>query len=319
MPFILRLAGSRRTTRGFMLVVSTARTAPILGRLMLLALVAGCSPSPAEVAAPQAAAQVQAAPPTLAAAAPAQVVEAARPIAVPPSGSPGTAAAGAPAQALVSALAPEDSDFVDQRGGWGWSGRCLAHLQAGRLDYAGGACARGLEVATDARARGALYFNVGMVSEAQGDTAAARRAYQHSLRERPGNRAAQGKLNSLGSGTVEEGVAAASTPSAPAPPAASGVQGRIATDLAACDAYVAEVRQRRAQMMQLQRSGSDRLEEVMERNNAWLERQETGPFGRAVSDLRSIMDRWQAQDDDGTSTIRSRAQLLREVSARCQR
>jgi hypothetical protein len=158
-----------------------------------------------------------------------------------------------------------------------------------------------------------------MVSEAQGDTAAARRAYQDSLRERPGNRAAQGKLSALGSGAVEVGVAAAPTPSAPTSPPASGVQGRIATDLAACDAYVAEVRQRRAQMMQLQRSGSDRFEEVVERNNAWLERQETGPFGRAMSDLRSIMDHWQAQDDDGTSTIRSRAQLLREVSARCQR
>jgi hypothetical protein len=101
-------------------------------------------------------------------------------------------------------------------------------------------------------------------------------------------------------------------------PTLSPQQARIARDLAACDAYVAEVRRRRAQMYQLQRSGSDRFQEVVERNQAWLAHQETGPFGRAMADLRALMEHWQAQEDNGANTIHSRAQLMREVSTRCQ-
>lgn len=93
---------------------------------------------------------------------------------------------------------------------------------------------------------------------------------------------------------------------------------RMERDLAACDAYVAEVRRRRAQLYRLQRSGSDRFQEVVERNQAWLAHQETGPFGRAMADLRALMEHWQAQEDDGANTIHSRAQLMREVSTRCQ-
>lgn len=96
------------------------------------------------------------------------------------------------------------------------------------------------------------------------------------------------------------------------------MQARIARDLAACDAYVAEVRRRRSRMLRMQASGDERLQDEMERNQEWLRRQETGSFGRALADLRSIMERWQEQEDNGANTIRSRAQLLREVSARCR-
>lgn len=105
----------------------------------------------------------------------------------------------------------------------------------------------------------------------------------------------------------------------PAAGARSAGQSRIERDLAECDLYVAEVRSRRAVARALQRSGSPRFESYVEGFERWLERQQSGRFGRAMEHLRATMERWQEQENnEGRSTIRSRAQLLREVSARCQ-
>jgi hypothetical protein len=104
----------------------------------------------------------------------------------------------------------------------------------------------------------------------------------------------------------------------PAQPTLSPLQARIARNLAACDAYVSQVRRRRARMFRMQRTGDPNLPDEVERNQSWLQRQEDGPFGRALSDLRAIMERWQDQEDEGRSTIRSRAQLMREINSRCQ-
>lgn len=111
------------------------------------------------------------------------------------------------------------------------------------------------------------------------------------------------------------GVVSPAAPIAPAPPRPVS---RIERNLAICDAYVTEVRARRARMLRLQRAGSEQLYDVMERNQAWLDRQQNGAFGRAMEDLGRLMEHWQQQDDDGTSTIRSRAELVRAVQSRCQ-
>nr|MBK7063641.1 hypothetical protein [Deltaproteobacteria bacterium] len=95
-------------------------------------------------------------------------------------------------------------------------------------------------------------------------------------------------------------------------------RARIARDLAVCSAYVAQVRRRRAEAARLQRAASPRLREFMEGFQTWLQQQEAGAFGRAMTDLRTIMERWQADEDNGTNTMRPRSQLMRDVTARCQ-
>ena len=73
-----------------------------------------------------------------------------------------------------------------------------------------------------------------------------------------------------------------------------------------------------AEAARLQRAASPRLREFMEGFQTWLQQQEAGAFGRAMTDLRTIMERWQADEDNGTNTMRPRSQLMRDVTARCQ-
>jgi hypothetical protein len=95
------------------------------------------------------------------------------------------------------ALAPEDASFTDTHGGRDWGNRCFEHLRAGALDAAEAACARGLAIASDPSVLGALYYNVGRIAEARGDTAAAIQSYERSLAVRPGNRAVTQRLDAL--------------------------------------------------------------------------------------------------------------------------
>jgi hypothetical protein len=96
-------------------------------------------------------------------------------------------AAVAPAQGATASLAPQDVDFRDARGGWGWGDRCFLHIKAGRLANARAACDRGLAEASDANVRGALLYNLGLIEERSGNPDAARARYEESLRARPGN------------------------------------------------------------------------------------------------------------------------------------
>jgi len=85
---------------------------------------------------------------------------------------------------------------------------------------------------------------------------------------------------------------------------------RIERALSSCDTYVREVRRRRAEMLRLQRSGSPDFPAAYERNTAWLERQESGSFGRALEELRQIME---SLSDTG-----ARGRLARDTARRCQ-
>lgn len=95
---------------------------------------------------------------------------------------------------------------------------------------------------------------------------------------------------------------------------------RVARDLAACDAYVSGVRRRRVQGIQLQRTGSPRFEEFAENFRAWLQEQQDGAFGAAMTDLREILDATGSDDDEEGSprTAAFRARLVRQISARCR-
>jgi len=108
-------------------------------------------------------------------------------------------------------------------------------------------------------------------------------------------------------------------------PSPQALGRRIAQDLAACDAYVVGVRRRRVIGVQLQRSGSPRFEGFAEEFREWLEGQQSGRFGTAMNDLREIMDELQEADGDGGDdgdgpppSYRARAQLMRQITARCQ-
>ncbi len=107
-------------------------------------------------------------------------------------------------------------------------------------------------------------------------------------------------------------------------PSPQALPRRIAQDLAACDAYVVGVRRRRVIGVQLQRSGSPRFEDFAEEFREWLEAQQSGRFGTAMNDLRAIMDELQEADGDGGDgdgpppSYRARAQLMRQINARCQ-
>ncbi|WAS93453.1 hypothetical protein [Nannocystis punicea] len=81
----------------------------------------------------------------------------------------------------VPALAPEDVGLEERRGGRDWGNRCFAHFKAKRYDAAAAACARGLELARDESVRGAMYYSLGRVAEARGNSGAAVVYYRTSL------------------------------------------------------------------------------------------------------------------------------------------
>lgn len=101
--------------------------------------------------------------------------------------APAEAAAPAPAP-VVARLAPEDEGYKDSTGA-GWSDRCWKHINAGRLDWAKAACERGIAIGpSNEFAHGALWYNLGLIAEKQGDRAEARRCYEKSLEVRPTGR-----------------------------------------------------------------------------------------------------------------------------------
>lgn len=85
-------------------------------------------------------------------------------------------------------LAPEDADFLDTRGGWGWSDRCWKHLHAGRLDHARAACQEGLALNPPSpNPKAPLVYNMGLIEERSGNMSMARKYFSASLsiREHP--------------------------------------------------------------------------------------------------------------------------------------
>jgi tetratricopeptide (TPR) repeat protein len=102
------------------------------------------------------------------------------------TGSGPTASASASADLPFAVLAPEDRDFVDKRGGWGWSDRCFLHMKARRLPSARAACDKALEMnPASPQPRASILYNFGMVEELRGNKEAARSYYTQSLAVRP--------------------------------------------------------------------------------------------------------------------------------------
>lgn len=95
---------------------------------------------------------------------------------------------------------------------------------------------------------------------------------------------------------------------------------RVARDLAACDAYVSGVRRRRVQGIRLQRTGSPRFEEFAENFRTWLQEQQDGAFGAAMTDLREILEATGSDDGEevNPSITAFRARLVRQINARCR-
>lgn len=86
---------------------------------------------------------------------------------------------------------------------------------------------------------------------------------------------------------------------------------RIALDLAECDVYVMEVRQRRATARALGRAGSPRVTAYIAGFERWLHQQETGAFGHALEHLRTTLE-----SRNGFTSARAR--LLQDIEAHCQ-
>jgi hypothetical protein len=81
-----------------------------------------------------------------------------------------------------------------------WGTQCVEHMRAGRLEEARAACEQGLDETTKPAARGALLYNLGVIAQRSGDTAAARKHFEDSLAARPGNAAVRKALAALGPG-----------------------------------------------------------------------------------------------------------------------
>jgi hypothetical protein len=81
---------------------------------------------------------------------------------------------------------------------WLESERCAAFYREGRFVRARDMCEQGLAAHPRGTVRGALYYDLGRIAEAQGRIEEARDAYRRSLEARPGNAAVQGRLDALG-------------------------------------------------------------------------------------------------------------------------
>lgn len=85
---------------------------------------------------------------------------------------------------------------ADSRAARAWSGRGYARLLAGQLDAAKDDLERALTLDTAADFQAAVWFNLGLVAEKQGDREAARAAYGKANTLKP-SKAARGKLDAL--------------------------------------------------------------------------------------------------------------------------
>ena len=110
---------------------------------------------------------------------------------------PAAAVAPAVAAAPDTGLHPDDHGFVDQRGGRDWGDRCFYHLMADRFTAARAACDRGMAIAENNEVRAALHYNLGRISQGEGNVEEARGHYRRSLELNPENPAVQRRLEAL--------------------------------------------------------------------------------------------------------------------------
>lgn len=119
---------------------------------------------------------------------------------VPPPVNPPAPEPPAPNTAPVERTETTPDDSADRRrwkvgpGEWGWSNRCFELGKAGKYKDGAKVCDLGLKYASSDSIRGALYYNHGYISEAQGHWASARLFYRKSLKVRPGNKTTQKAL-----------------------------------------------------------------------------------------------------------------------------
>lgn len=96
--------------------------------------------------------------------------------------------------ASTAKLAEDDKGYEDPHHGRGWGNRCFSHFKAGRLSEAQAACERGLQLAEDSSVRGALFYNLGRISQTRGDLERAVEFYTVSLQLRPNQPSVQNQL-----------------------------------------------------------------------------------------------------------------------------
>lgn len=94
-------------------------------------------------------------------------------------------------------LPTEDDGFVDSRNGWNWSNKCYINIQKGKWGWAKAECDRGIAMApADHETHAMLLYNEGLVAQAAGDVAEARRDFLQSLTLRE-NATVRASLNGL--------------------------------------------------------------------------------------------------------------------------
>lgn len=90
-------------------------------------------------------------------------------------------------------LSPSDADFVDTRGGWGWSDRCWNNIKIRKYGWAKAECDRALAMnPASPSPRASILYNLGLIEQGSGNVAGARVHFEASLalREHPEVRAA---------------------------------------------------------------------------------------------------------------------------------
>jgi len=94
-------------------------------------------------------------------------------------------------------LPADEEGFVDSRGGWNWSNKCYIHIQSGKWGWAKAECDKGIAMApADHETHAMLLYNEGLVAQAAGDVAEARRDFLQSLTLRE-NATVRAALNGL--------------------------------------------------------------------------------------------------------------------------
>ncbi len=95
-------------------------------------------------------------------------------------------------------------------------------------------------------------------------------------------------------------------------------RGRITLVLAACDVYTAELSRRKRRIYAMQADFDPRVSDEVEGLQSWIERQQTGEFGRRLEDLRAIMGEMQAAEYEGGSTQLLQRELAVQASRHCE-
>jgi len=86
---------------------------------------------------------------------------------------------------------------VDSRDGWNWSNKCYINIQAGKWGWAKAECDKGIALSPASHETHAmLLYNEGLVAQAAGDMAEARRDFLQSLTLRE-NATVRASLNGL--------------------------------------------------------------------------------------------------------------------------